>query len=322
MSRKHDFVLAAAQAAPIFFDRDASLEKAVRAIENAAAQGADVVAFGESWLPGYPFFIDAPLNDAWWEAAADYAANCIDIPGPETDALCAAAKAGGIDVVIGVGERHPLTQGTLFCTLLFIGREGVILGRHRKIKPTHHERSIWGDGDADGLMTHARDYGRLSGLNCWEHNVVLPGYALIAQGAQVHVAAWPGREPDQTPTDPVWARQVLLSRAFASQAGAYVIAAAGLRLHAHVPEKYRSIAPFEHNGRSCIIDPRGEIIAGPLDGEGLLLARGDHAQIRRAKVACDAAGHYARADLFSFSVNQRVLFGQPTTAAPSGLPQG
>jgi Predicted amidohydrolase len=114
MSRKHDFVLAAAQAAPIFFDRDASLEKAVRAIENAAAQGADVVAFGESWLPGYPFFIDAPLNDAWWEAAADYAANCIDIPGPETDALCAAAKAGGIDVVIGVGERHPLTQGTLF----------------------------------------------------------------------------------------------------------------------------------------------------------------------------------------------------------------
>lgn len=302
--------IAAVQAASAFFDKQAGVEKACRLIGEAAAAGAELAAFGESWLPGYPFFVDAAPDTAWWTAASEYLENAVTIPGPETDALCAAARAVGLDVVIGVAERDPRTAATIYCTLLFIGREGEILGRHRKIKPTHHERSVWGDGDAEGLRVYERPYGRLGGLNCWEHNIVLPGFALIAQGVQIHVAAWPGREPEETPGDPVWARQLLLSRAFASQAGAYVICAAGLRLHAHVPERHRSLAAFEHNGMSCIVDPWGEVVAGPLTGEGLLIVDADMDRVRKAKIACDPAGHYGRPDLFGVTLDGRPLYGR------------
>jgi len=303
------FRLGAVQAASVFFDKARSLEKACDFIADAARAGVALAAFGESWLPGYPFFVDAKPDGLWWDAAAEYAANAIDVPGPETEVLCAAARAGGLDVVIGVTERDPRTASTLYCTLLFIGREGALLGRHRKIKPTHHERSVWGDGDAQGLRVYERPYARLGGLNCWEHNIILPGFALIAQGVQVHVAAWPGREPEETPNDPVWARQLLLSRAFASQAGAYVVCAAGVRLNADTPERYRPLAPFEHNGMSCIIDPWGELAAGPMQGEGVLVADADLDRVRKAKIACDPAGHYSRPDLFTLKMGGRVLFG-------------
>ena len=147
--------------------------------------------------------------------------------------------------MIGIVERDQRTKTTVYCTLLFIGREGVIVGRHRKLKPTHAERTIWGEGDAVGLKAHERLYGRISGLNCWEHNMVLPGYALMAQGTQIHVAAWPGREASSAPPPPVsaWSRQLLLSRAFASQAGCYVIAAGGLRVREPLPE-FRETARY------------------------------------------------------------------------------
>ena len=305
--------IAAVQAAPVFFDKIACLEKALGLIAEAAEGGADIAAFGESWLPGYPFFVDSTPDAVWWRAAAEYADNAIVIPGPETDALCAAALAHDIDVVIGVAERAERQPGTTWCTLLFISREGAILGRHRKIKPTHHERSVWADGDAEGLVTHPRAYGRLGGLNCWEHNVLLPGFTLIAQGLDVHVAAWPGREPGTAPGDPVWSRQTMLSRAFASQAGAYVISVAGLRLMEHVPERYRSLAAFEHNGMSVIVDPWGEVIAGPLEGEGILYADIDRERLLAAKIACDPAGHYSRPDLFELRVGGRTVFGRSQT---------
>ena len=309
------FRIAAVQAAPVFFDKRASTEKACALIAAAAAEGAVLAAFGESWLPGYPFFVDAAPDDAWWNAAAEYLDNAVVVPGPETDALCAAARAGGLDVVIGMAERDAATAATVYCTLLFISRDGEILGRHRKIKPTHHERSVWGDGDAEGLHVYERPYGRLGGLNCWEHNIVLPGFALMSQGVQVHVAAWPGREPETPPNDPVWSRQLLLSRAFASQAGAYVICAAGLRMDEHVPERHRSLAAYEHNGMSCIIDPWGEVVAGPIRGEGVLVADADLDRVLKAKVACDPAGHYSRPDLFEVRLQGRRLFGNGDSGA-------
>ena len=209
------------------------------------------------------------------------------------------AEGAGIDVVIGVAERDAVTQGTVYCTLLFIGREGLILGRHRKIKPTFNERSVWGEGDASGLRVYERPYGRISGLNCWEHNAMLPGYALAAQGTQIHVAAWPGREPVSAPpaTIPLWPRQLLLSRAFASQASCYVIAVGGMRSHADTPERYRALSTIEYTGDSCIIDPRGEVIAGPAQGEIVLIAEGSMAAVLAAKAVSDIGGHYSRPDL-------------------------
>lgn len=304
-----EFSLAAIQAAPIYFDREASTEKACQLIEQAAQLGATVAAFSETWLPGYPFFQRANSSALWWKAAAEYLASAVEIPSPTTDYLCAAARRAGIDVVIGVVELDSRTRGTVYCTLLFIGREGKILGRHRKLKPTHGERKIWGEGDALGLRTYERPYGRLSGLNCWEHNMVLPGYALIAQGTQIHVSTWPGREPAQVPElpNPMWPRQLVLSRAFASQAGCYVILASGLCRLQDIPERYHELFTFDHTGESYIIDPRGEVIAGPAEGETILMARGSLEAVLAAKAACDAGGHYSRPDIFQLYINGQPL---------------
>ena len=256
--------LSTVQAVSAFFDKKAALEIALDWIQTAAKDKPDVIAFGEAWLPGYPYFIDSALGETWWNAAAELLANGILLDGPEIAALCKAAKVAKADLVIGINELDPQTRATLYCTMVTISKEGHVLNRHRKIKPTHHERSIWGDGDAKGLFPQERSWGRLSALNCWEHNAVLPAYTMMARGTDVHVAAWPGQEPDPVPDAPVWARQLLLSRAFASQAGAYVICSAGLRLKHHVPERWASLYEFDHNGGAAIIDPRGEIIAGPL----------------------------------------------------------
>lgn len=301
--------LSTVQAAPSFFDKQAALDIAINWIEQAAKDKPDVIAFGEAWLPGYPFFIDSPLSDLWWDAAADLLSNGILLDGPEVAALCKAAKAANSELVIGINELDPQTRATLYCTMVTISRNGDVLNRHRKIKPTHHERSMWGDGDAKGLHPQSVSWGRLSTLNCWEHNAVLPAYTLMARGTDVHVAAWPGQEPHPAPTAPVWARQILLSRAFASQAGAWVICSGGLRMKAHVPDRYQPLYLFDHNGGSAIIDPRGEIVAGPLIGEeGILTADADLNLARKCKVSSDPAGHYSRPDLFRLEVDGEEVY--------------
>jgi nitrilase len=309
MTDQEHFKLAAIQAAPEMFDRDASTEKACRLIGEAGAMGATIAGFGEAWLGGYPFFAFAEARPLTWQAMAEYLANAVEIPSPTTDQLCEAARLAGIDVVMGVVERDAATAGTVYCTLLFIGREGRMLGRHRKIKPTFHERSVWGEGDAVGLKTYQRPYGRISGLNCWEHNAMLPGYVLAAQGAQIHVAAWPGREPAAAPPSPtpLWPRQLLLSRAFASQAACYVIAAGGVRLHSDTPDRYNELSTFEHTGDSYIIDPRGEIVAGPAQGEAILIAEGSRQAVLAAKALSDIGGHYSRPDLLRLIVDRNAL---------------
>ena len=299
------FVLAAIQAAPVHFDRDASVEKALGLIADAAKQGATIAAFGECWIPGYPIFAYTPPTPLRWEASAEYIKQAVEVPSDATDQLCKAAKAAGIDVVIGITELDERTKSTLYCSLLFIGRECEILGKHRKLKPTLHERTVWGEGDGSSLSIYERAYGRISGLSCWEHQMMLPGYALAQQGTQIHVAAWPGREPEQAPPPPVgmWPHQILLSRAFAAQTGSYVICTAGIYMKADYPEKYGEFMLPEQDGGSCIIDPRGEVIAGPVSGEEtIIFAEGSLDLVRSVKAAVDIGGHYSRPDIFQFNV--------------------
>ncbi len=300
-----NFILAAIQAAPVHFDKSASTEKACHLIAAAAGKGVTIAAFGECWIPGYPLFAFSPPTPRRWEAGGAYIAAALEVPGPETDQLCAAARKGKLDVVIGVLELDERTKTTVYATLLFISNEGKLIGKHRKIKPTFHERTAWGEGDGSTIRVYERPYGRISGLNCWEHQMMLPGYALAAQGTQIHVAAWPGRELETPPPPPValWPRQVLLSRAYASQAGAYVICSAGINRRNDFPEPFRELVLFEGNGGSCIIDPRGEVIAGPVtDEETILVAEGSLDLIRSVKSVIDIGGHYSRPDVFSFSV--------------------
>ncbi len=300
-----EFVMTAIQAAPVHFDRQASTKKACRLIAEAADKGATIVAFGECWIPGYPMFAYASPTLLRWKASAAYIASAVEIPGVETEQLCKSIKKAKVDVVIGVAELDERTKGTVYATLLFIGSDGEIIGKHRKLKPTFHERTAWGEGDGSSLRVYDRSYGRISGLNCWEHQMMLPGYALASQGTQIHVAAWPGRELEQAPPPPVslWPRQVLLSRAFASQAGAYVICTAAINRKDDYPEEYQELVLFEHNGGSCIIDPRGEIIAGPVKGdETVITATGSLDVVRSVKAVVDIGGHYSRPDVFRFEV--------------------
>lgn len=291
-----NFTLAAVQAVPVYLDREATIEKACRLIDEAAAQGAELAVFGETWVSGYASFIRFADHPQSRRACREFILNGVEVPSPATDALCRAAKRAGIDVAIGIAERDATTHGTIYCTLLFIGREGVILGKHRKLKPTFWERAVWGEGDGSSLVLYDRPYGRLGGLNCWEHQMVLPGYALIAQGLQVHAGAWPGG---------TFTRQLVLSRAFAMQAAAYVVMTGGLLRDQDIPEHYSEIV-MRCNGESAIIGPDGGILAGPLcDEEGILTAKANLGTVAVLKLIADHAGHYTRPDVFDFRVNTR-----------------
>ncbi len=289
-----DFTLAAVQAAPVYLDRDATIDKACRLIGEAGALGAELAVFGETFVSGYASFGAWPEHPAFRGALMRFILNGVEIPSPATDALCAAARRAGIDVAIGIAERDSTTQGTIYCTLLFIGREGRILGKHRKLKPTFYERSVWGEGDGSTLRVYERPYGRLGGLNCWEHQMVLPGYALISQGLQVHAGVWPGG---------TFTRQEVLSRAFAMQAAAYVVMTGGLLREQDIPGDLREIVrPM--NGHSAIINPQGDLIAGPLlNEEGILTAKANLGHVAFLKMIADHAGHYTRPDVFDFRVN-------------------
>ena len=293
------FTLSAIQATPHFFDREKSTDKACSLIEKAGRTGADLAAFGETWLPGYPFFTGDKR-----QATIAYFDNGVEIPSETTDRLCQVAGDAGIDVAIGVVERDRHTRGTTYCTLLFIGKEGTILGRHRKLKPTHNERTFWGDGDAEGLRVYERPYARIGGLNCGENCMMLPGYALVAQGIQVHVATWPF---------PQFMREgELLSRAFALQGRCYVVAVAALYMQKNLPESFAElhresfIAESEYG--SCIIDPNGKIVAKADSGEETIItAEGSLDEITYGKYAWDIAGHYSRPDVFHLTVNRRPM---------------
>ena len=305
MRSQSEFTLAAIQAAPHFLDREASCEKACNLIVEAAQKDANLAAFGETWLPGYPFFLSSDLPVVQ-DAAAQYLESAVEIPSPITDRLCQAAGDAGIDVVIGVSEKDSNTHGTVYCTLLFISSEGRILGRHRKLKPTGLERLAWGEGDGSSLRTYRREYGRIGGLNCWEHVMMVPAYALISQGIQIHVASWPF-----PPALERNGRGKILTQALAVQGACYVISVTGFMDLENVPEQYREIdVAFRTKSSigSCIIAPNSEVLAeAPPDEEAIITARGSLDFIRRAKIGRDISGHYSRPDVLHLEVNQQKL---------------
>lgn len=305
MNIKPEFTLAAIQASPFYFDPERSTEKACQLIGEAATSGAALAAFGENWLPGYPWWVWAYSSTEWREAHYAYIESGVAIPSVYTNRLCQAAGDHDIDIVIGVAEQDRRTRGTIYNTLLFIGREGKILGRHRKLKPTSQERLVWGEGDGAGLRVYQRPYARIGGLNCWEHSMMLPAYALIAQGMQIHIAAWPFS---------VEGSGLLLTRALAVQGSCFAIGTAATWDPTNVPEQFRlfvngGIFNFKKSGAggSCIINPKGEVIAeAPINVEAILTHTVSLQPIVENQTWYDIGGHYSRPDVLQLRINRTI----------------
>jgi nitrilase len=290
--------VAAAQMAPVYQDRAATLAKAADAILEAGRNGAELLAFPEAFVPGYPFWAMAldpmSINPFVQRAYAE----AVEIPSPALDPVRAAAREAGVTVCLGVNER---AGGTLYNTQLFLGPDGGILGRRRKLMPTSHERLVWGRGDGSDLRVFDLPFGRLGALICYEHANPLFRYAVIGQGEEIHIATWPGLGGISTVVDAACRHHAFEAQAFVVNVTSIVtpeiLAALGTG---------GSVAKLQPGGGyTAIVTPRGDFLAGPArEGETILYADLDPALIDRAKSIVDTIGHYARPDVVTFQLNQ------------------
>jgi nitrilase len=298
--------VAIAQFAPVYLDKRASLAKAIDLIQRAAKHGARLVAFGETWLAGYPAWLDVCPGAALWQnpSAKDVFArlrnNSITVPGEEVNLLGEAARDLKIAIVIGVNERVDSGpgSGTLYNSLLTISDDGQLKNHHRKLVPTYTERLVWGNGDGRGLEAVPTSVGRVGGLICWEHWMPLARMAMHNSGEHIHVAVWPT----------VHELHQLASRHYAFEGRCFVLAAGLMMATDDLPHEFRdgTTLPLGNGqwiarGGSAIIGPDAQYVLDPVfDREELLVSDLDLAQIDRELMTFDVSGHYARPDLFRF----------------------
>jgi nitrilase len=308
MSNAHlaPFRVAVAQAAPVFLDRSATLEKACELIVDAGQACARLIVFPAAFIPGYPVWIwnippgEKPLLN---ELYAQWLANAVSIPGETTDRLCRIAQRARINVVMGLNERDTQTGGTTcYNTLLYINAQGHIVGKHRSLLLTGAERLVWAQGDGSTLQAHPLPFGIISGLIGGENYLPLARYTLYSRGTQIYIAA-------ATDTGDSWLSTL---RHIAREGHLFVIGC-GMVLRASdipdsLPFKQRSLAGEEawlHAGDSGIVNPDGAFIAGPVrEREEVLYAQIDPRQVSGPGWMLDVAGHDARADIFQLTVQQ------------------
>lgn len=302
--------VAIVQASPVHLNLKASIDKSIEYIAQAASHKAKLIAFGETWLPGYPAWLDYCPNAALWnheptkEVFATLRQNSLVVGSEEFERLSKAAKDFSVTLVIGVNERvtKGAGQGTLYNSILIFGTDGQLLNHHRKLVPTYTERLVWGQGNADGLKAVQSDGVRVGSLVCWEHWMPLTRQALHISGEQIHVAMWPN----------VHEMLQIASRHYAFEGRTFVLAAGSLMKVSDVPKELSVIDELkdkpEHfllRGGSAIIAPDGKYIIEPVfDEEKILTADLDLRMIDKEMMALDVSGHYSRPDLFEFEVKQ------------------
>jgi nitrilase len=306
------FKAAAIQAAPVFLNREATVEKTCRLIEEAAANGARLIAFPEVFIPAYPYWsrLDNPYRGHKY--FRELVKNAVQIPSPATERLCQCARRAGAYVVLGINERVPETLGTLYNTNLLIHPEGKILGIHRKLVPTFIEKITWGGGDGSTLKVYDTEIGKLGMLNCGENTNSLARFALIAQGEQVHVANYPAQPIGDDSRYDIRHAIEIRSAAHAFEGKLFNVVSCSLfsremaDLLGDTEEKRRMVNQGS-NGLTAIYGPDGKHLAGPMDPneEGMVLAEIDIEQIITQKLRHDIAGHYNRFDVLSLNLNRR-----------------
>ena len=299
--------VAVVQAASVLFDREATVAKACELIQETAKVGAELTLFPEAFIPAYPRGLSfgmvvgsrTPEGRGLWQRYWD---NAVTVPGPATDILSAAVRQAGVYMAIGVIERDAeFSGGTLYCTLLYFGPDGQILGKHRKLKPTGAERLIWGEGDGSTLPVFDTPLGKIGGLICWENYMPLARTFMYGEGVELYLAP----TADSRDTWQATLQHIACEgRCFVLGCNQFVLKdmyPADLRDHPELAGQPEVMC----RGGSAIISPLGKVIAGPLYGEeGILYAELEMGEIVRSKVDFDAVGHYARPDVFQLLVNQ------------------
>jgi len=307
MNTSSSIKVAVVQAAPVLFEREATVEKTSLLTQEAAKEGAEFILFPEAFIPAYPRGLSfgmvvgsrTPEGRRLWQRYWD---NAVEIPGPATEPLSAAVRKAGVYMAVGVIERDSeFSGGTLYCTLLYFGPDGHIMGKHRKLKPTGSERLIWGEGDGSTMSVFETAVGKIGGLICWENYMPLARTFLYSKGVQIYLA--PTADSRDT-----W--QATLQH-IACEGRCFVLGCNQFVTKEMYPADLQKLPELKNQpevmcrGGSAIISPLGETIAGPLfDEEGILYADLDLDEIVRAKVDFDVVGHYARPDVFQLIVNE------------------
>jgi len=294
---------AVVQAAPVGFDRGATLDKVEVLVGEAAREGAELVLFPEAFVSAYPWGLDfgarvGSRTPEGREMFRRYFESAVDVPGPDTERLGDLCRAHDVDLVLGVIERD---GGTLYCTVLYFGREGALFGKHRKLGPTACERLVWGRGDGSTLTVVDTGKAKVGAAICWENYMPLLRTALYAKGVQIYCT------PTVEDRD-VWQATV---RHIAVEGRCFVLNSVQQARRRDYPEDYPAGIEGDPDavmirGGSCIVDPFGEVLAGPVyDEEVVLTATLDLDQIPRAKYDLDSTGHYSRPDVFQLRVDER-----------------
>lgn len=316
--------VAAVQAAPVFLDTNATVEKVCALIAEAAGQGAQLIAFPEVFVAGYPYWnwIMNPVEGSPW--FDKLCRSAIEIPGPEIQRIAQEAGRHGVHVVVGVNERNPAGISTLYNTLVFIGPDGKLLGRHRKLVPTWAEKLTWANGDGSSLRVYDTAIGPLGGLACGENTNTLARFSLLAQGELLHVASYislPVAPPDYDMAEAIKVRAMahcfegkVFTVISCSTVSDEIIAA-----FADTHPQAEQMLKRKNSAYSGVIGPDGREVCKPLiDDEGIVYADVDLSRCIQPRQMHDITGHYNRFDVFDLRVNR-----QPQQAAQfSDLPRG
>lgn len=293
------FTAAAVQAAPVFLNKTETIGKIASLIEEAAGNGASLIVFPEAMIPCYPYWPkdigSAEGRKLVLDAYIELHKNSVDIPGDDTQKLCEAAKKAGAYVVIGVNERE---GGTLYNTILYIDKNGGILGKHRKLMSIDSEKCIWGNGGAGDLCVFDTDLGKVGGFFCYEHHMTLAKAAMFVKGEQIHAGLWAGHGFVKPTMD-------FASREYAFEGQVFVIASSGHITEDMVPDSFplKKHTMWDYPGGSGIISPRGEYLAGPVYGkEDIVYADIDLDMIIRSKAVIDGVGHFSRPDILTLEI--------------------
>ncbi len=300
--------VAVAQIAPVWLDRAATTDKIAGYVEKAADETADLVCFGEALLPGYPFWVER-TDGARFDSAlqkrlyAYYATQAVIIERGDLEPIQQRCRNRKIACYLGVIERAPDRGAhSLYCTLVYIGKDGAIASTHRKLMPTYEERLVWATGDGHGLRVHELGDFTVGGLNCWENWLPLARSALYAQGEDLHVAVWPGNLRNTRE----------LTRFIALESRSFVVSASGLLRREDIPanlpqgDVLRETADaVMADGGSAVAAPDGAWLIEPVTGEErLAVIELDHRRVLEERQNLDVVGHYSRPDVLRLVLNR------------------